>query len=373
MKRPTALIGLLSIGLLGVAAIALANHEQGSDVETGSGARTVERSMPFELVPLTGFAASPQEVLVVDSATSGEASRMTSLDLASREWREVPASPFTSALFAPDVIWTGSQFLVAGTACGTSSVTSEDAFPRCEPGGVEIASYSPESQKWTSHTSPGERGVTATAQIIGVTKDVALVGANGPIFSIDMATGTSRQMPNPAFDAGTNCLVGNQLTSAAVLNVPPTDGGDLNRFPPVVASSLPVLAPDGWSPEAYPKDSYDVADNTFSLTCTAEGPIAVLYGPPVSGATPQSFVYDAATGGWRDTASPPLPFGAIQASVSSPSEVVIWTDLARATFRSGKGWTIAKDDGTAIRATAIDETHVVVHRSGQAELIIEEI
>jgi hypothetical protein len=373
MKRPTALIGLLVLGVLGVAAVVLVNGDQGSDLNTGSGGEAVGQSMPFELVPLTGFAASPEEVLVVDSATSGDAARMSSLDVASREWSEVPASPFTSALFAPDVFWTGSEFVVVGTACGKSSDNAGEAFPRCEPGGVEIASYSPGSRQWTAPASVGERGVTATAQIIGATGDVVVVGANGPIFTVDVAKGTSHQLPERSFDSGVNCLVDDQLVSAAVLNGPAEEGGDVNRFPPVVASSLSLSDPEAWSQAAYPGESFDVNDNTFSLTCAAEGPIAVLYDAPISGATPQSFVYDTASGSWRAIAAPPLPVGVIQDSVSLPSELVAWTNLTRAIFRSDEGWTVTADDGTAIRVAAIDETHVVVHRTSQPELVIEEV
>lgn len=73
-------------------------------------------------------------------------------DLAKDDWTRVPPAPFPASLYRPTGIWTGDEFVVAGTPCGETTADSESAV--CKPGGLSAAAYQPTTKTWRSIQGP---------------------------------------------------------------------------------------------------------------------------------------------------------------------------------------------------------------------------
>lgn len=336
--------------------------------DDGPGGNATETLAP-DTGPLTGFAASEDTLMVVQSDIGGDRPIVGLMDLTSRQWTQPAEPPFTAALHAPHVLWDGSDFVVLGSPCEREGPDTGDAYVDCEPGGTEIAKFNPTSATWSSHVrreldSPGGTGLIGLHSGRAVIREGTASGSD-TLVMVDLDTGEAMGLPAPPIPGASFCVVGDELVAATRYNVPPDAGGDLNHFDPIAASTLSLASHAAWTAPTASGVTY-TARQVFNLICVPDGVLAVLPDTALEEAPTQSYLFRPPMDAWLPSPAPPMPFSLATTSVRVDSTTTMWTDEMVATRRPDGGWSVARHDhgveGLPIRAAPINGSQAVVNR-----------
>lgn len=321
------------------------------------------------LTSLTASASSPAETLLVGSAIGGRPA-VGVVDVESGEATATRRPPFEHALFAPDALWSEPDFIVLGTPCEAEGRDGGDALPACDPGGLEIASYSPDADEWSSIAAlPAEAETVASARLVGTYgSTVVVMEATGRVFAVDRDDGSWAEIPPAPVQPARACLVGGILVVVSPDGRPLASGGEVDRSRPLAASLLDISGDQEWSPPVGTGAEHGASDH-YDLVCSSRGVLAV----PVGSGSGGSYELRPELERWLPVPDPPQPIGVILASVATPGATTMWTDQMRATMSADGVWTTEPDPGTAVRASLVDGARATVVRSDQSKISVEEI
>lgn len=243
-------------------------------------------------------------VLLVEGSPGGTA---TFVDPETGEPEWDVALPFEDPIGWPSVErLPDGRFAVAGVSC-PEAVEDDSVGQVCVPGNPTVAILDPADRKWTPLDPLGQETSGEFVQVVGVVAEQVIVQVGLALFSVPLAGGAWRPLPEPHVEHLTEICVGDGTLTVASDQWRSGGPGGPAPIVPVQVTTLD-LRTDVWTEPSGPDAAYQPEDS-FVLVCLDDAVLAIPSEEPFTdGARHVTFRFDRAGGTWSDVEVPPLEF-----------------------------------------------------------------